>query len=146
MLVVSDTSPLIAFAKIKRLDILEKLFRAVLIPSSVKLEFLENCSESEKTVFDRACELFIETISVSEGIQLTRNLGAGERDALALAVSRNAFIIIDDRKGYNEAQELNLIAVSTRAVLRIAETKGIISSYRKLENDMVKKSYFIPKY
>jgi predicted nucleic acid-binding protein len=39
-----------------------------------------------------------------------------------------------------------LIAVSTRAVLRIAEEKKIITDYHKLENSLRKRSFFLPDY
>jgi predicted nucleic acid-binding protein len=51
MKVVSNTSPLIAFSKIERLPILEKLFHTVLIPRVVYDEFLHNSTPTEKTIF-----------------------------------------------------------------------------------------------
>jgi len=42
--------------------------------------------------------------------------------------------------------EQNLIAVSTRAVLRIAEERNIISDYKELEKSLRKKSFFLPAY
>ena len=42
MIVVSDTTPIISFLKINRLDILEKLFGEVLLPEAVYDELTSN--------------------------------------------------------------------------------------------------------
>ena len=42
MIVISDTTPLISFLKIKRLDLLKTLFEIVQIPKSVFAELTEN--------------------------------------------------------------------------------------------------------
>ena len=143
---VSDTSPIIAFSKIGHLQILEKLFRKVLIPRSVSDEFLRNCTAEEKAAFEYACGKFLRITDISGTYSFSRRLDVGERDALTLAMEKNAVIIIDDRKGFNEAAELNLTAVSTRAVLRIAEDKNIIPDCKELEKALRAKSYFLPAY
>ncbi len=143
---VSDTSPLIALSKIGRLQILEKLFRQVLIPRSVSDEFLRNCTHEEKAAFEDACRKFLRVTERSGFYRFSRRLDAGERDALTLAMEKKAVIIIDDRKGFNEAAEQKLTAVSTRAILRIAEEKNIISDYEELEKTLRRKSYFLPAY
>lgn len=42
MIVISDTTPVISFLKIKRLDLLKTLFEIVQIPKSVFAELTEN--------------------------------------------------------------------------------------------------------
>ena len=42
MIVISDTTPIISFLKIKRLDLLKTLFEIVQIPKSVFAELTEN--------------------------------------------------------------------------------------------------------
>ncbi len=143
---VSDTSPLIALSKIGHLQILEKLFRKVLIPRSVSDEFFRNCTYEEKTAFEDACRKFLCVTETSGIYKFSRRLDAGEQDALTLAMEKKAAIIIDDRKGFNEAVELKITAVSTRAVLIIAEEKNIISDYKELEKALRRKSYFLPAY
>jgi len=143
---VSDTSPLIALSKIDQLRILEKLFQKIMIPRSVSDEFLKNCTVSERRAFENACHNFIRVVQTEKSYNFNRRLDAGERDALTLAIEKKAAIIIDDRKGFNEASDQKLIAVSTRAVLRIAEEKNIISDYKEFENALKRKCYFMPAY
>lgn len=143
---VADTSPLIAFSKIGYLSILEKIFEQILIPLSVSDEFLRNCTSEEKAAFEDACQKFLIMTEINELCSFSRQLDIGERDALSLAKEKRAVIIIDDRKGFNEAIEMNLVAVSTRAVLRIAEEAKLISDYNELEKALKEKSYFFPTY
>jgi predicted nucleic acid-binding protein len=146
MNVVSNTSPLIALSKIDHLVILQRLFQQVIIPQSVADEFFRNCMTDEKVNFENACRKFIEIVEVKEPHEFIRRLDSGEQDALTLAIQQKAIIIIDDRKGFNEAKDQKLIPVSTRAVLRIAEEKKIISDYQKLVNALRKDSFFLPDY
>ena len=100
----------------------------------------------EKINFENACRKFIEIVEVKESRKFIRQLDSGEQDALTLAIQQKSIIIIDDRKGFNEAKDQKLIPVSTRAVLRIAEEKKIILDYQKLESALRKRSFFLPDY
>lgn len=42
MIVISDTTPIITLSKIKRLDLLQKLFKNILIPQAVYSELTSN--------------------------------------------------------------------------------------------------------
>jgi len=126
MLVVSNTSPLIALAKINQFIIFKQLFQTVLIPQAVSDEFMKNCTlvekmnfqsacqgvlipqaESdefmknctlvEKTNFQSACQDCIEIVEVQPFSQtFSRCLGVGEREALTLATQKQADILIID--------------------------------------------------
>jgi len=148
MLVVSNTSPLIALAKINQFVIFQKLFQTVLIPQAVSNEFLQNCTQVEKTYFQSACEDCIEIVEVKTLFQhFSRILGGGEQEALTLAIQKQAdVLIIDDRKAFNEACEQQLTAVSTRAVLRMAAEQKMIMDYQTLETALKQKKFFLPNY
>ncbi len=146
MMVVSNTSPLIALSKIDKLIILKKLFKQVNVPKSVAHEFETNCSATEKLRFDKACAEFLKLTGVDNRIEFTRKLGRGEQDAIALAIENKAMLIIDDKKGRNEAQEHFVTAVSTRALLMIAEEKHIVCDRCKLEAQLKYKNFFVPNY
>jgi predicted nucleic acid-binding protein len=59
MIVVSDSSPIIAFAKIGRLDLLSKIFSKVHIPPAVKNEILEGAFDRERDEIEKALDDFI---------------------------------------------------------------------------------------
>ncbi len=147
MKVISDTSPLIALSKIERMFLLEKLFGKVVIPRTVYDEFLQNGTSDEQKQFISACQTFIEVTEVSVPLLFSRRLDKGEQEVLTLAVREKAdIVILDDRKACNEAGEKGLTAVSTRAVLKIAEEKHYISNALELEEDLKSKNFFLPEY
>jgi len=74
-------------------------------------------------------------------------LGLGELEALSLARQSSAdLLLLDDRKASNEAREQQLVIASTRAVLKIAEERGIIGSAQELEKLMRQQQVFLPNY
>lgn len=147
MIVVSNTSPLIALAKLDKLDLLAQIFHKIFIPKTVVNEFLNNCPELEEKRFLLACEKFIEIVTMKQQFQFKRNLDLGEREVLSLALELHAdIVIIDDKKAFNEAKEQQIKTASTRAILIIAEKRGLIKSYDTLEQQLRKQSFFIPHY
>ena len=147
MIVVSNTSPLIAFAKLNELKLLAQLFNNIIIPKAVYDEFLNNCPEDEKIIFLDACNKFITVHSVEHLLAFKRTLDVGEKQVLSLAVNLNSdVVLIDDKKAFYEAKEQNISTASTRAILIKAEKIGLIKDYRELENKLRTKSFFIPNY
>jgi len=146
-MIVSNTSPLIAFSKIDKFNILKELFGKIIIPETVYEEFLVNCTEQEKQRLINAREDFIDKVRVDEICQLSRKLGKGEQEALTLAIRHHAeLLLMNDRKGYNEAKEQNINVASTRAILKIAEERKIIDSFEEIEQTLKERSFFIPRY
>ena len=129
------------------LDILEKLFRRILIPQIIYDEFFQNSTSTEESLFRDSCQKFINIVGLHTSYSFSRRLDAGEMEILSLALQEKAdILIIDDRKAFNEAQKHHLVVVSTPTVLRMAEERGIIASYRELENALRKRSFFLPHY
>ena len=91
MAVVSNSSPLIALARIQRLDLLPAIFESVLIPPAVAREILPSIPVLPAW-------LRIQAPNVLAPASLPRRrLGDGEREALALAIELRAdWIILDD--------------------------------------------------
>jgi predicted nucleic acid-binding protein len=149
MIVVSNTSPLIALSKINQFAILKKLFKVVWIPQAVQNEFLQNCTLFEEENFSTACQDCIKIVEVPvlSQIKFSRRLGSGEQEALTLTIQKQAdILIIDDRKAFNEASYQKLTAVSTRAVLRIAAESKIIADSQTLETALKNDKFFLPNY
>jgi predicted nucleic acid-binding protein len=86
-------------------------------------------------------------IQVKNVHSFSRKLGYGEQEALSLALQQSAHILLmDDRKGYNEAKEHHLVVASTRAILKIAEKRGLIDSYHAVEDALRTRSFYVPNY
>ncbi len=147
MKVISNTSPLIGFAKIERLPILQQLFQQIMIPQMVYDEFFEECTSVEEHHFHAVAQDFIQVIRVEYRHSFSRRLDRGEKEVLTFALQEQAdFVILDDRKAFNEAQELRLTVVSTRTVLTFAEERHLIPSYQEVEEELRRTQFYLPKY
>lgn len=133
MRVVCDTSPLILLAKIGRLELLFRLYDEVVIPASVLDEV-----RARSTAETRAIEVLVEHQSL--GIQygspellesVPAELGAGEREAIAVAIETAAdLLILDDLAGRRFARERELSITGTIGILIEARARNLIASVR----------------
>jgi hypothetical protein len=147
MRVISNTSPLIALAKLDKLNLLEHVFGKILIPQLVYNELERGCFHQEVTHFKSACDSFIEVVNVQNHQTFKRSLDLGECEVLSLALEKQAdIVLIDDRKAFNEAKELGLKTISTLTFLKVAQTKGFIDDYLVLVSELASKKFFIPNY
>lgn len=138
MAVVSDSSPLIAFAAIEQLNLFPSLFESILIPPAVALEIAPSIPTLPTW-------LRVESLSrpLPDAV-LRRSLGAGEQEALALAVEIHAErILLDDRPARRVASTLNLSVTGTAGVLLAAKRHALISRIRPYLDALVQKSFFI---
>lgn len=138
MLVVSDSSPLIAFGAIGRLDLFPALFQSILIPPVVAAEI----APSLPTL---PAWLRIEKLkgALPQAV-LRRSLGDGERQALALAVElRSDRIVLDDLPARSVARTLRLSITGTAGVLLVAKRNKLIPQVRPYLDELVKKSFFV---
>lgn len=131
MIVVSDTTPIISFIKIGKLDILQDMFGQVQIPEAVFKELTSNVmfkKEAEEVI---ACE-FIRQMPVDnmKSVDLLRrstNLDAGESEAIVLADSlEHAVLLIDEAKGRKVAKNMGLNIMGTIGILLVAYEDGFL--------------------
>jgi predicted nucleic acid-binding protein len=128
-LIVADTSPLAYLILIGHIDILPKLFETVLVPHSVHAEL---SNRSAPTIVQRwAATLppWIELRQVANAKDdALRFLGAGERDAILLALETHAdLILIDERKGTKVAIDKGLDVAGTLGILRRGARYGLLN-------------------
>jgi len=131
--VVVNSTPLVAFWAIGRLDILRLLFGEIVIPPAVREEFLSTEKETRrKTLRD---ESWIRVI----GLESPNRTGAfvtldeGEAQVLALAEEQNAsLVLIDERKARRYAERLKLPLSGTLGVLLLAKEEKIIPAIAPL--------------
>lgn len=103
--VVSNSTPLIALAKIQKLDLLKHFFGTVSIPQEVYDEVvtrggpLYGADEVSRASWIRVVS--VENRTAVDALSLT--LDRGEAEAIALAREIDALLIIDDRDGRDAA-------------------------------------------
>jgi predicted nucleic acid-binding protein len=116
--VISDTSCLIALAKIDKLDLLRELYQEILITREVSLEFGDLLPE---------WILIREAVNKQKQSELEEQLDRGEASSIALALElENSTLIIDETKGRKIAQSYDIDIIGTIGILLLAEKKGLI--------------------
>jgi predicted nucleic acid-binding protein len=130
-LVVSNSSPLIALDQIGQLTLLKALFKNVSVsevaPSLQLPEWIIRQSLNQ---------------SIDPRIPET-SLGAGEREAIALALELNAtWILLDDRAARDAAKRLGLPVVGVLGALLAAKRHGLIPAVSPHLDELHAKGFF----
>lgn len=131
MTVVSNTGPIVALAKADQLGLLRLLYGEILIPPAVHRELLAKAGPEAVRIDDGlAGYLRVTPISptLSEHDRLTSGLGAGEQQAIALAVEVGGVLVIDDRAGRKAAAELGIVTTGAVGVLLKAKEDGHLAT------------------
>ena len=143
-LVVSNTTPLINFAEVERLDLLEDLFESVIIPTQVETELRE-----KGATFARAAGVpdasFIEVKDCSEEDWriFGSDLHPGEAACLALAQDIDSpLLLFDELAAREQAAHLGHLFIGTLGCLRFAKDKGLISEAYPILAEMREKARF----
>jgi len=128
MIVISDSSPLNYLVLIGQVDLLAKLYGQVVIPSAVHNELQRESTPAivRKWVARPPSWLKLHKTTAPVDSSLGR-LGAGEREAIALAEELRAdAILIDERDGRRLAERRNLTVIGTLQILDTVAEEGMI--------------------
>jgi hypothetical protein len=130
--VVLNTSPQILLAKIGRLDLLTQLYSDILVPASVLDELEAKPGEIEKIqALIQGGDFQVQKAANENIDRIPADLGVGEREAIALAIEKNAdLVILDDREGRKIARSRGLSVTGTIGVLVEARERSLIPSIR----------------
>jgi len=155
MIVVCDSSPIIALALIDKLELLDQLFNEVIIPFNVYKELtIPNKPEAKKIKLWAKTKTFaaknLRTVKL-----LQTMLDAGESEAISLYWERNAdYLLIDEKKGRRIAKYNNVNIIGTLGILLISKKKRYISTVKpfleqlqhsdiRISDELIKKTLFL---
>ncbi len=146
MMVISNSSPMIALSRVDRLHILKQLFGNVIIPRAVYEEVvLESTIPLQKENILKAIGDFVAVLDPQPRHSFSRNLGKGERGVLNSALEMGAeALIMDDKKARNEARALGFAPFFTTDILKPAEKRGYMTSYSQVVQDLHRLGIFLP--
>ena len=116
--IVTNSACLIGLERIGRLDLLPQVYPTLLAPTAVQTEVGINPSW-----------LQIQTVTNSALVTTLRTqIGAGESEAIALALELNQLpVLLDDKKARRIAQQLGLTVIGTVGTLLRAKQQGAIA-------------------
>jgi len=138
MIVIADTTPLISLLKIDRLDLLEKLFKQILVPEAVYNELVSNSKfKVEAKKIELASYIMVTEVENRDSVRIFRKvtgLDAGESEAIVLADKMKAdLLLMDEIKGRLVAKRMELKIMGTIGILLAAYESGLLEN-EEVEN------------
>lgn len=134
-MVVADSGPLIALARLSLLQLLPQYFETVLVPDVVFLECTRHRDRPGACAILAASDAgLFRQVSVpgAEGFAAEHLLDAGESAALLLAQNLAVPALVDERKARLVAARLGIPVVGTVGVLVAARVAGQVGPLRPI--------------
>jgi predicted nucleic acid-binding protein len=149
MIIVCNTGPLIALAKLDNLALLKELgFRRVLIPSCVQKELVGKIGP-ESNAIEAALDDFIEVERFGAAEQpaeaAASDLDEGEKEVILLGVSikNRVILLLDDQAGRRVARMLSIPVTGTAGLLLSAKKQGLITAVLPLLISLREQGYWL---
>lgn len=145
MIVVSNTSPLIALSEAGLLDLLPKLYESVTLPGAVfdEVTVAGAGAPGADDIREAAwvTTLRLDDTSLLRALKL--ELDPGESEAIACAVQLRAdWVLIDERRGRLAAERLGLRVMGTMGILIAAKRAGHLLSIKAAVDDLRNRAGF----
>lgn len=137
--VVSDTSPLQYLHQAGHLDLLRTLYGRVVVPGRVALE-LDRGRELGIDLSDVRSIPWLEVHTPGQEslLRVIRDLGADEKEALALGLeTATSLVILEDERARKYATLMGLPMTGTLGVLLRAKSRGLLTSIRPILDRLV---------
>jgi predicted nucleic acid-binding protein len=142
--VISNTTPLLSLLKIDKLDLLQKLYRKVIVPYGVYQEI--ECGNKKPYYKDlRRLEwVDIQKVKNKDTLGLRKVLDKGEAEVLLLAKELDAdLVVMDELLGRHFAKQMNISFTGTLGILLKAKEIGLIPLVHPLLADLRDKGTWI---
>jgi predicted nucleic acid-binding protein len=134
MIIVSNTTPLIAFSSLHKFDLLKKLFDKLYIAEAVYHEATIAKKEKDNLSFEIAQADWIQTVKVKDRLAvdvLLDELDLGEAETIVLAKEINAdWVLMDEKKGRRKLTQLGLAKIGTIGLLVKAKEIGLLAEIK----------------
>lgn len=145
MIIVSNTSPIIALKSVDKLHLLEDVFQEVIIPRGVS----EELSKGESSLQRVRDESWIKERRVKDQLALeilTLFLDRGEAEAIILAKEISADrLLIDEKAGRNVSKRLKLKIIGTLGILLLAKEERLIPQIAETIDKLKENNFWIGK-
>lgn len=139
MTIICNATPLINFAAINRLDILQSVFEKVIIPKAVYKETTNSGFTNSRIIIQATNSDWLQVCSLTLEMNNTLpELDAGEREVIALAIERKEHrVLLDEKRARQVAQNMGLQVIGTIGTLLLAKNKRVIPKVYPLLDAMI---------
>jgi hypothetical protein len=140
-IVIADAGPIFSLATIERLDLLDSLFQDVKIPGAVWSEITLNKSTPFYKRIDNFFKARVCNIKGFNELNFIMDYGESESVILYNEVQAD-FLLIDDKKARNIAENFGINCIGTIGVLTAAKINGLVQELRPIFQTFLKKRRF----
>lgn len=144
-ILVADTGPLLALARINQLQLLGKLFKECRVTASVVEECLAKPECKDAAVIQGALNSGV-LVAISDP-KINPNLSkldCGEQSAIEAASKSNCILLIDEKRGRTLARSLGIQIIGTLGILLLAKKRGLIPE-TKTHIQLLEEDYYFSK-
>lgn len=135
--VVADASPLIAFAQIGQIHLLQALFTSLFVPPAVAREIAPTVPSQPWIVERHLAQPIPPAV-------LQASLGSGESEAISLSLELHAHhLVVDEKAARRLAEGLGLAVIGTLGILLAAKRKGLIAAVRPHVDALLQQNFWI---
>ena len=129
--IVVNTSPLLALAACRQLELLRALHSRVVTPEAVITELERGQAKPLALEAERPAWLEVAALASAPSPLLTAYLDAGEAAVIALAIEQGIRrVVIDERRARMVARTMGLAVVGSVGVLLRAKHEGLITELK----------------
>lgn len=141
--VVADTGPLIALARLELLALPSALFQGVLLTPMVLSECMAKPDKGEGALIKAALDAGLFQLAEAPDADPDWTIDAGEASSIALAVEQGIGVLIDDKAGRNLARHLDYPIIGTAGLLALAKRKGHLALVHPYLAALTESGYFL---
>ncbi len=150
MLIVSDTTPIISLIKIGILELLKSMYGEIILPEAVYNELISNPLMSrEAEIIKKSTFLKVTKVENEFAVKLLQkqlNLGTGESEAIVLADTMKAgLLLIDEKKARGIAESMGINITGTLGILLDAKRQNRIKKLKPLLDGLIGNNIRISK-
>jgi len=148
VIIVSDTSPITNLAAISQLDLLQKLYTGIIIPTAVynemvKVDKVVPGAVEVQTLHWIKKQAVVNSQRVILVQESQENIDLGEAEAIVLALELKAdLLLMDERRGRVVGTSYGLQITGLLGVLVQAKQKMLIPSVKVLIDQLIEKADF----
>lgn len=145
MVIIADTSPLIAFAILGRLDILDSVFNEIRVPLAVYTECTGSATKPFSSILEKYLSGKIYNVKDTIAVELLAdNVDIGEAEAIILARELGVEnVLMDDKKARVYAKKHRLHPIGTVGTLLQAKKIGYIFEIKEFLDKLIVNGYRI---
>jgi predicted nucleic acid-binding protein len=145
MPLVSNSGPILSFARADMLDLLYRVVGELVIPDAVYDDIVVQ-GAGKPGAYEVAGAFWIKRQAVQNRRFLKRlpsRLHLGEQEAIALALELRATLLIDESEARKEAKRLNVVYIGSLRILKQAKDRKLVSEAKPILDKLIRSGTYI---